>query len=56
MCQICHYAYSSEVTGRAFLTLLLQIKYAIPDKPNDIGLTFSPKNNFHKSDESEFLV
>ena len=39
----CHYAYSSEVTGRAFLTLLLQIKYPIPDNPNNIGLIFSPK-------------
>ena len=39
-----HYAYSSEVMGRAFLSLLLQIKYPTPDKPNNITLTFSPKN------------
>ena len=56
MCQMYHYAYSSEVTARTFLTLLLHIKYAIPDKPNNIGLTFSPKNNFRKSDESGFLA
>ena len=28
----------------AFLILFLQIKYATPDNPNNIGLTFSPKN------------
>ena len=39
----CHYAYRSGVTGRIFLKLLLQIKYATPDDPNNIGLTFSPK-------------
>ena len=42
----CHYACSSEVTGRVFLTLLLQIKYAIQDDPSNIGLTFSSKNRF----------
>ena len=52
----CHYAYSSEAKGRVFLNLLLQIKYAIPDKPNNIGLTVSSKNDFSKSDESGFLV
>ena len=40
----CNYAYSLEVTGRAFLTLLLHIKYATPDKPNNTSLTLSPKN------------
>ena len=39
----CHYAYTLEVTGRAFLTLVLQIKYAIPDNPNNVDLRFSPK-------------
>ena len=28
------------------MTLLLQTKYAIEDNPNNIGLTFNPKNRF----------
>ena len=43
-----HSANSSEVTGIAFLTLLLQTKYATLDNPNNIGLTFSPKNQLPK--------
>ena len=39
----CHYVYTLEVTGRVFLILLLQIKYAIPDNPNNVDLRFSPK-------------
>ena len=37
----CHSGCSSEVTGIAFLTDLLQIKYATPDDQNNIGLTFN---------------
>ena len=32
--------------GRTFFTPLLQIKYAILDNPNNIGLTVSPKKRF----------
>ena len=55
MCQVSlPLSYSSEVTGKAFLIPLLRIKYAIPDNPNNIGLTVSPKNNFRKSNKSGF--
>ena len=35
--------HNSETTGRAFFTLLIQIKYATPDNPNNLGLKFNPK-------------
>ena len=38
-----HYAYNSKTTGRAFFTLFIQIKYATPDNPNNLGLKFNPK-------------
>ena len=44
------------ITGWAFLTLQHQIKCTTPDNPNNMGLTFSQKISFHKSDESGFLV
>ena len=47
---------SSEVTNMVFMTLFFQIKYAIPQNPNNIGLTFSPENQFRKSGKSRFLV
>ena len=40
----CHSSYSSEITDRAFMTLLQQVKHTTTDNPNNIGLTFSPKN------------
>ena len=39
-----HYAHSSDVMGKSFLTLVLQIKFDIRDNPNKIALRFSPKN------------
>ena len=48
---------NSEVTVRAFLTLLLlQIKYVTPDNPNNIGLTFSPKNQVLQVGRKQILV
>ena len=48
---------NSEVTVRAFLTLLLlQIKYATQDNPNNIGLTFSPKNQVLQVGRKQILV
>lgn len=50
----CHSVYSSEVTERAFLTPLFQIKYATPDTTN-VNVQ-SKKPNFHKSKGSGLLV
>ena len=37
------------------MTLLLQIKYTTPDNPNNIGLTFSPKNQLPQVRRKEIL-
>ena len=42
--------------GQDFLTLLLQIKYATPDNPNNVGLTLAQKIIFCKLDESGFFI
>ena len=44
-----HSAHSSEVTGRAFLTHLLQTKHTTPDNSNSVGFTFSPKKSTYTS-------
>ena len=53
----CHYARSSEFMDRAFLTLLPQWKYAIPDNPNNIGFTFSSTNELlHVRQKRNFII
>ena len=37
------------------MTLLLQIKYATPDNANNIGLTFSPKNQLPQIERKGIL-
>ena len=51
-----HSAYSSKVKGRTFLTFLPEIKYPTADNPNNIGLTFSQKNQLLEVGRNRILV
>ena len=51
-----HSAYSLKVKSRAFLTFLPEIKYPTADNPNNIGLTFSQKNQLSQVGRKRILL